>query len=530
MALFYHVIELYNIKGIVLTPQNWLRYQLSCRQERDSFAIIFVFLIMRGTHFQLLRPITDYIDLLWYFDEVQDDLAKITRDFEEDSTTILEGFIQAVRSSKMGPTTAVLSGTSLNMDRVKAIVDKSDNTWREPSANRIVSCFALITEDSIFAKVFQSRTAELLSILYGSSSREDFLRKIYSGNKVFIPANKRAFNEFSLFWKFREYYDRFHTGEPPPREDIIGELQEYTVKIVQSSLSFRGRYHWSVYYVEKLLEQYFMDGAMTEKAINDVAEVAKRTLKAPIERRLRSLARRPEQARILKDVYSMAFNTDLLGRSRILSSEGNVELIKQALGYVEVLEGESVEAVKVSLAERLVVDSVMEYLEETQQLQPLVIEYLYANQFHEGALRDAAEVGLADSVNRWGSQELPQRRELISVFDSVYGISGAGCRFNVNLDLDNFFLEKGEGLRRDYLQALPESYQLAEAEDLGLKQWLYLVCNGKPRPTFLFPEHVAGPDLMFVYRERSGTRRIVFAIQVRTTSLYIWAHESNICK
>ena len=168
----------------------------------------------------------------------------------------------------------------------------------------------------------------------------------------------------------------------------------------------------------------------------------------------------------------MAFDADLLRRSRILSSEGSTELIEQALGYVELSEGEGVEAVKISPVERMVVDSVIEYLEETMQLQPLVIDYLYANQFHEGALGDTAVVALAALVNRWGSQELPQRREFISIFDSIYKISEADCRFNVNLGLENFFLEKGEGLRRDYLQALPESYRPIEGGDLGLKQWL----------------------------------------------------------
>ena len=117
-------------------------------------------------------------------------------------------------------------------------------------------------------------------------------------------------------------------------------------------------------------------------------------------------------------------------------------------------------------------DSVMEHLVETKQLQPLAIDYLYADQFHEGALGDAAEVGLADSVNGWSSQELPQKRELISIFDPFYKISEAGCRFNVNLGLENFFLEKGEGLQRDYFQALPEGYRPIEGGNLGLKQWL----------------------------------------------------------
>ena len=123
---------------------------------------------------------------------------------------------------------------------------------------------------------------------------------------------------------------------------------------------------------------------------------------------------------------------------------------------------------------------------------------------------------------------MPQRREFFSVFDSIYKISGAGCRFNVNLDLDNFFLEKGEGLRRDYFQALPESYRPIEGGDLGLKQWLHLVCNEKLRPIFLFPEQVAGPDVMFVYRERGEKTANYFRHPGTHNILGHLDHESNI--
>ena len=507
LDLFYRVVELYKD----LTPENWLRYQLSCRHERDSFAILFIFRIMRGIYEREPVPTTFLgTHFLWCFDEVQDDLAEMVNKNGKNSTNILEHLIGSIRF-KFSSNTAVLSGTALNFDKVKAVVDKSERAHNEPSVSRLGSCFTLITQDSLFIELFQTRTAELLDILYGSNSREDFLRKTYTGNKVFIPANERAFNDSDLFCRFDDYCRTFPAGEPPPKEAIIENLQEHTVRIVQTSLSFRGRYRWSVYYIEKLLEQYFIHGAMTEQVIEKVAEEAKRILKAPIKRRLHELARRPRQTQILKDVYNMAFDADLFGWSRILSSESSAELIEQALGYVETSEGEGVEAVKVSLVERLVVDSVMEHLEETKQLQPLVIDYVYANQFHEGALGVAAEVGLAYSVNGWSSQELPQRREFLAVFDQVYKISGAGCRFNVNLDLDTFSFGKGEGLRRDYIQALPERYRPVQDGDLGLKQWLYLVCNEKLRPTFLFPEQVAGPDVMFVYRESEGRRRQSFS-------------------
>ena len=115
---------------------------------------------------------------------MQDDLAEMADDFTEDSTSTIQCLIDAVQLTYSN--TAVLLGTALNFDKVKVVVDRSDRTWDEPLVNRLASCFVLITEDSIFEKVFHSRTAELLDMLYGSSSREDSLRKTCSGDKVFI--------------------------------------------------------------------------------------------------------------------------------------------------------------------------------------------------------------------------------------------------------------------------------------------------------------------------------------------------------
>ena len=100
---------------------------------------------------------------------MQDDLAEVTDNFMEDSTNTLGCFIDAARFKDSN--TAVLSGISLHVDKVKAIVGKSENSWREPSVNRLVPYFTLIAEDSIFAKVSQSRTAELRHTLWFKFSR-----------------------------------------------------------------------------------------------------------------------------------------------------------------------------------------------------------------------------------------------------------------------------------------------------------------------------------------------------------------------
>ncbi|KAL9112077.1 MAG: hypothetical protein Q9187_007836, partial [Circinaria calcarea] len=136
------------------------------------------------------------------------------------------------------------------------------------------------------------------------------------------------------------------------------------------------------------------------------------------------------------------------------------------------------EAVRVYLAERIIVDSVIDYLMETGEMETLVHDYLHKNQFHEGAFGDTVEVGLATSVKRLSSQTLPQSERFTSVFQTVYKISTkpGDCALKQDARLVDYFLEEGYGLLSDW------------------------------RPP-------KGPDLMFVFKEREGTRRVIFAIQ-----------------
>ena len=78
--------------------------------------------MMRGTFGRGLRLTIDntnphITNLLWCFDEVQDDLAEMADNFMEDSTNILDYFIDAVRFTDSN--TAVLPGTALDVDKVK---------------------------------------------------------------------------------------------------------------------------------------------------------------------------------------------------------------------------------------------------------------------------------------------------------------------------------------------------------------------------------------------------------------------------
>lgn len=130
------------------------------------------------------------------------------------------------------------------------------------------------------------------------------------------------------------------------------------------------------------------------------------------------------------------------------------------------------------------------------------------------------------------SENLPAREGFLSAFQTVCRITANGCSLGQDLLRADFFLEDGRGVLGDYSSS--------DGKAMGLTEWLRRVREDEPRPTFLFPENAAGPDLMFVFRCEIGkdereiddantdrgdeqkadkVRRLIFAIQVGVSGL-----------
>lgn len=237
----------------------------------------------------------------------------------------------------------------------------------------------LILSGSDFEKAFHDRVAALLCLLDCSGSEENFRQNLCRPPHLLIPAVARASRTSGLFAKFQ-------ACGGPSSETTMKQIKISEARILRNSISFRGRFRWSIYYAETLLERLFTDGKLSDRAIDEVAKKTRCILKGPLKTRILQLADMSGKASLLEDVFNMAIDADLFGRSRILSSPDSPELINQALGYVELAESEGTNALKVCLAERLVVDSVLDYLIETGLLERRVNCYLYENQFCAGVL------------------------------------------------------------------------------------------------------------------------------------------------
>jgi hypothetical protein len=152
-----------------LSPQAWLQYQLSCQSERDSFLRLFRLSIFTEFNAKHLDEDIKHLDkdaipgneLLWCFDEVQRSLSELSprgkySPFSSyESVTILDGFIFVLKGiyfrihqdqkSKTSTTNQVglLSGTALNIDRVRATLEKSNECWFSPTSQDLMPPFPL---------------------------------------------------------------------------------------------------------------------------------------------------------------------------------------------------------------------------------------------------------------------------------------------------------------------------------------------------------------------------------------------------
>jgi hypothetical protein len=172
---------------------------------------------------------------------------------------------------------------------------------------------------------------------------------------------------------------------------------KYRPDIEEQSRALRGRCRWSVCFIEELFKTYFLHGELGKELIIQASEDVQARAKEPLKRRLNTLTTStdPERKILLNDVFQMAMQATLFGRSRILNSRQAEDLIEQAIGYVqEVKEGIS----RVCLVELLVVNAVMEYRNLVDSTGSLIDGSLAAWQYSASSFGFIAEDRLAEAI------------------------------------------------------------------------------------------------------------------------------------
>jgi hypothetical protein len=143
-------------------------------------------------------------------------------------------------------------------------------------------------------------------------------------------------------------------------------------------------------------------------------------LKLPLKERIRELGNStdPNKQKLANDVDHMALQAELFSRSRILDSSEATILIEQAIAYVKKVQRRKV---KVCLAERLVIDAVMDYVREAKVFGKSSDEYLASWQYSASSFGFISEDRLAEAIYAHAHQntDWADRVEFLTKFDDV---------------------------------------------------------------------------------------------------------------
>ena len=545
-------------------PWQWLRYQLSYNQNDDPFRRLLHCLFLGNedlvsNHGFVSSP--SGLQLLWCFDEVQCDLEPVpsilaaSRKFPKMST--LSAMISAL-AKNVGQYGSVLAGTALNLEGFKEAVQtgiedsidpsESDPDRSEPYITPLQE-FHLIYKDADFESLRETTIRSLIRVIWDvisqsqESNKQQDIRRTLGASLV---GNETIFEDSKFDLQLRQLrvqlldkqeqdaidvqeqdaidgqeqdamdvqkQDAVDGQEQNAMDELVQECHQAMVRvwdeINQQSFALRGRYRWSVCYIEELFRTLILNGELNKTLIVMASEKVQREAKEPLKRRIRDLATStdPRRQKLAHDVFHMAIQAKLYGRSRILDTEDAAILIEQALAYVRKVEKGKA---KVCLAEQLVVDSVMECFWENSPPGDITDQSLVNWQYSASSFGFITEDCLARAIYTSAHEECnrTKRSSFLSNFDDVYKIAPINThgQGSIKLNLEDFFLENAPG---------PVAVSSDGSEDV--KQWLEQVVRGSPRPLFLLPINSAGPDLMFVLRNNSTkpAKRLICAVQVR---------------
>lgn len=152
--------------------------------------------------------------------------------------------------------------------------------------------------------------------------------------------------------------------------------KEYLTHVDECSVPLRGRYRWSVLYVDRL--KLLQKEGWTPKAIRNTAEESMKEAKDQIKNaaeeamkkakdqlkaRLIQLVRKQNQARLLDQLCQVAIQSDLLDKQTIFEDDKDCEMISEAFAVVKPI-GKDQNQYRLQLQEQLALEAVIEFFRD----------------------------------------------------------------------------------------------------------------------------------------------------------------------
>lgn len=305
--------EMPTAKTPAMTPANWLRYQKSC-SKFDPFETIFRLLLLVNSSTLRLdfsysmthaNKVLEEKTFFYCLDEAQCYLDTLVPSKNSNTRNLLKVFS---RNILFGATIAhhrdrryVVSGTSLKLKETISILESTHRLSRlkiSLTKCKTYTNFPLLTNGDQLAKLIKE---------------EDGLNKKIKANP-----------------------------------EVLNLIKEQGIRL-------RGRYLWSVRYVEHLKGHDNLDST----AISTAADSAMREAKESLKKRLSRL-RRDNYDAILQELCWVVIQSDLLDRPTIFEKDEDHQMITEAFAVVET-HGESL---KGTLKEYLAMDAAREWFRE----------------------------------------------------------------------------------------------------------------------------------------------------------------------
>ena len=183
----------------------------------------------------------------------------------------------------------------------------------------------------------------------------------------------------------------------------------------RSSAMFRGRYRWSILFIEHLfvevlrrisifrqhkpiLDPYEIARQYSKDIIQEQSEFVQNEIKHQLKYRIKTLQQRGHHY-LLEDLYATAVRADLMHTPCIFRNRESAQMVSEGFALLQPSTMDAAE-LKQELAEPLVVDAVIEYLrrpedEEKHRYERYLWELLYHNQDDDSAFGKVAEFYIA---------------------------------------------------------------------------------------------------------------------------------------
>ncbi|KAH7235127.1 hypothetical protein B0J15DRAFT_471362 [Fusarium solani] len=372
-----------------------------------------------------------------------------------------------------------------------------------PDSEMIVSALALqlLTassgSDSAFLQPFFQQAIRLL----GESGK-------FSIDEVSSAVLNETTNPVALDSNFHDLALTFHEHL---RNLYIRQL------ITSRSVGHRGRYRWSTIYIEEvmLLSQKLASEnaslaeirAIIDQARNRTNEAAVEALKQQI-RKMKAAGK----AQLVRDLFRAGIRAEIMSTPTIFQDQSYAELVTYGFALTE-RDGETI---KYTLAEPIAVHAIMEYLrtEGGEDYHNLMRQWLVDTQDdHEvqAMFGKATEWFVAmslDHIFRYQKDHVSTLPDLLngSARREVLLKILAGS-VSLNPQQGTPISKLGSVIRTDNLKLLPREpavYTYHTPSTIWEWMKLYRTEGHHSIPTFMFPDIMAGPDLVFILENRSA--------------------------